>query len=841
MPYAVAAAATGAVLAGSTLMGKAAGGGGTWQAMLAPVQAGLMAPVQAARDWWVQYSALLARARELEAEDAAKAETAEGHAGGSRGRTGGGGGGGGRGGGGRGGRGGSGWRVSPLSAITNIREGWNDPSTRRLFREIREHTPWALVAVILLVSVGGSYIVIRRATLMAALFDTLQAAALKSGGAAGGEAAADGASGTQWATAMSILAAYIGLHLAEEAIDIASALLTDNLRKRIEVRARRTFYAAVLSQDVAFLDSQRTTDLQRHLGEAPQAVLDACLLPARLARYAFTFTAGLYSMFAVDWRLAVAAWLFRAPLSLNLAAFTNSIIALHWRLAEDLMSRAAFAASETLANVRFVQLHAAEELEARNYERLLLEGLTSTSTLAVVEKLIARVSGLLHLLWEVGSLAVAVALILSGTGLTIGVYNAFVTYQKAAVSAFEGVLHETARFQSSGRKCAMYFTVLDAQPSVLARSSAGGGGTSSAALVADAAAGAAASDGAAAGAAAGAGGAGASGAPTSSLTTSVGSGVSTTARVPAGDLELRDVCFRYPRTLGNSEAAGDALRGVNLTIRRGTTVAFCGASGSGKSTLFRLLTRFYDPTAGAISLGGTDLRELDARALRRTVVVVPQEVTLLNRSIADNITYGLDPEAPGFPDAAAIAAAARAAHIHDAIMAFPDGYATKVGDRGVRLSGGERQRIAIARAFVRDPAILLLDEVTAALDADAEAEVKAGIEALMAGRTVLIIAHRLHTVQSADVIAVLDHGTVIETGSHAALLARRGRYADLVARQQLLPLAALPAAAGAADAADAAPMPVSPFATSASAAGGAGTSSPLSTSSEEADGLLTER
>ncbi|MFG1656037.1 ABC transporter ATP-binding protein [Micromonospora chersina] len=237
-----------------------------------------------------------------------------------------------------------------------------------------------------------------------------------------------------------------------------------------------------------------------------------------------------------------------------------------------------------------------------------------------------------------------------------------------------------------------------------------------------------------------------------------------------GHLRFSDVTFSYP---GSDTAA---VAGVSLDVPAGTSLALVGETGSGKSTLAALISRLHDPDAGRITVDGIDLRDVRLADLAAVVGVVSQETYLLHATVRENLRYAK-------PDAtdADIEAAARAAQIHDLIAALPDGYDTVVGSRGHRFSGGEKQRLAIARTLLRDPRILVLDEATSALDTETERAVQRAFDELARGRTVVTIAHRLSTVRDADQIAVLDHGRIVESGTHDSLLGRAGRYASLAA------------------------------------------------------------
>ncbi len=247
--------------------------------------------------------------------------------------------------------------------------------------------------------------------------------------------------------------------------------------------------------------------------------------------------------------------------------------------------------------------------------------------------------------------------------------------------------------------------------------------------------------------------------------------------VPArGSVAFRDVGFVYPSRPGVS-----ALNGVSFAVEPGETVAIVGPSGAGKSTIFNLVLRFYDPQSGIVAVDGLSVADVDLAALRARLALVPQDVALFDDTLAENIRYGRSEASD--PD---VERAAEAAQAMDFIAALPQGFATRLGERGVTLSGGQRQRIALARAILKDAPILLLDEATSALDAESEGAVQAALQRLTQNRTTLVIAHRLATVQRADRILVMDQGRIVEEGRHSDLLHRGGLYTRLAERQLVL-------------------------------------------------------
>ena len=241
-----------------------------------------------------------------------------------------------------------------------------------------------------------------------------------------------------------------------------------------------------------------------------------------------------------------------------------------------------------------------------------------------------------------------------------------------------------------------------------------------------------------------------------------------------GDIEFKDVTFSY------ASSKGKALQGLNLRVAAGTSLAIVGATGSGKTTLVNLISRFYDPNSGQVLVDGCDVRQYDLSELRHQIGYVAQDNLLFSASIAENIAFGR----PGASQEE-IEEAAKRAQAHEFICKLPEGYKTKIGERGIGLSGGQRQRVAIARAFLLDPRVLILDDSMSAVDAETEKLLQTAVQEVMRGRTSILIAHRMSTVEHADQIIVLENGQLVESGPHTDLTRNQGYYQRVLELQRL--------------------------------------------------------
>jgi ABC-type multidrug transport system fused ATPase/permease subunit len=705
----------------------------------------LVHPLTSLRRWWGDYQALLARARALIEKDEKAAEIAAGPSSPKTAKqqrrekllT---------------------WRLSPFQALREIRATFDDPQSIRLVKETYKRTPLFLLVLVLVTTLVNSAIVLETVRVRGAIFDNLLAA---SGVKADG--VMTDAEQSAMNTVVGVLVKLFLLRIAEEVMDVVSIILTENLRAELEQRARVAFFQGVLSQSLNFVDGHTGAELANHITAAPLALYDVSLIPVRLLRYGTTFGGGLYAMLSLDWKLTVTAFLLRAPITLNISAHTHNLLALHFRVADDLITRSSNFMHECLSQIRLIQVHTAEAEESRQYAAYLEEGKKTASTLRVVEKMVARTSSFLNLLIELGTLATAAQRIVAGA-LTIGGFHSFKSYQHSTSIAFESLLHEAGRLKNTARKCGVFFAILDAHEA-RKKSEANGEAVAEKANAREAAL----LDGPASSENEGLRSRKGNTAiddsadnDSNGITREEGSDHDRSHRIQ-GQIVYKDVWFKYPnaRTPGSSsgnagsnslgngggldmlsfvsaptaihnengkdgdgkegEEADDkekkkanySLRGVSFTVEQGSYTAIVGTTGSGKSSACRLLLRLYEANKGQITIGGKPITSFSLHQLRRSIAFVDQEATLLNRTIRENLLLGIPEDE--HPPQEEIELVCSAACILDSIKGFPHGFDTVVGDRGLKLSSGERARIAIARAWLRNPSIVVADESTANL------------------------------------------------------------------------------------------------------------------------------
>ncbi len=486
--------------------------------------------------------------------------------------------------------------------------------------------------------------------------------------------------------------------------------------ERIVARLRQQLYASLVRQEVAFFDAHRTGELTNRLASDTSVVQSAATVNVSMAlRYALTATGSVGILFFISWRLTFVM-LALVPVATVGALFYGRFVRRLSRQVQDTLAQATEVATETLAGIRTVRAFAREDAENERYA----ERIEASFELARRRSFFSAGFGAVASFAGYGAIAAVLwyggVLLVEGR-LSMGELTAFLLYTFTVAFSIGALGSVWSDFMRAIGSTERVFELIDRAPCVR--------------------------------------------------------GGEVRLESVRGEVRFEGVDFDYP-----TRPDVPVLRAFDLTLAPGEVVALVGPSGGGKSTVAALISRFYDPGAGAIRLDGRDLRELDADWLRQQVGVVAQEPILFATTVRENIAYGR----PG-ATLAQVEEAARAAHAHDFVSALPEAYDTPVGERGVRLSGGQKQRVAIARALLEDPRVLVLDEATSALDAESEHLVKAALARLMVGRTTLVIAHRLSTVQSADRIVVIDDGGVVEQGPHEVLLATGGLYRQLVERQ----------------------------------------------------------
>jgi ABC transporter fused permease/ATP-binding protein len=487
--------------------------------------------------------------------------------------------------------------------------------------------------------------------------------------------------------------------------------------ERVVARVRDQLYQAILAQEVAFFDGERTGDLTNRLSADTGVLQSAVSSNVSMGlRNAVQLAGGVCLLVYTSPPLALLMLTVVPVIAIGAVTYGRRVRKLA-RGVQQALADSSAVAEESIGGLRTVRAFAAEPHEVTRYAAANARALELARQRARASATFMSATSL------AGYLAVALIfyygghLVLSGR-MTAGDLTSFLVYTLIVGFSMGALADIWADFMRAAGAAERVFEIIDRVP---AMSPVGG---------------------------------------------------ETHIHV-AGRVELAAVDFAYP-----TRPAMPVLRGMSLTLAPGEIVALVGPSGAGKSTVAALLQRFYDPQAGELRLDGHDLRTLDPAWLRRQIGTVAQEPILFSTTIADNIRYGR-------PDAtrAEIEAAARAANADTFVRAFPEGYDTLVGERGVQLSGGQKQRVAIARAVLKDPRLLVLDEATSALDAESEHLVKEALDRLMRGRTTLVIAHRLSTVRDADRVLVLEHGRVVESGRHDELVAQGGLYRKLVERQ----------------------------------------------------------
>ncbi|XP_032387920.1 mitochondrial potassium channel ATP-binding subunit [Etheostoma spectabile] len=513
----------------------------------------------------------------------------------------------------------------------------------------------------------------------------------------------------------------LGLYGIQGLLTTGYIILLSRVGERVAADMRKTLFASLLRQDVAFFDANKTGQLVNRLTADIQEFKSSFKLVISQGLRSITQTVGCFvSLYIISPKLT-GLTVVVLPCLVGAGALFGSFLRKLSRLAQDQVAKATGVADEALGNVRTVKAFAMEERELQLYAYEVDKSCEMNENLGVGIAVFQGMSNIVLNCIVLGTIFAGGTLMSSnemspGDLMSFLVASQTVQRSLASISILFG---QMVRGLSSGARVFEYLALVPTIP-------LSGGGRI----------------------------------PSNSLT---------------GRVDFMDISFSYPTRPGHQ-----ILTKFNLTLPPSKTVAIVGESGGGKSTVASLLERFYDPTSGVVMLDGLDIRKLDLSWLRGQVIgFINQEPVLFGSSIMDNIRFG-KPEATD----AEVIKAAKQANAHLFITGFPDGYNTVVGERGATLSGGQKQRIAIARALIKNPCILVLDEATSALDAESERVVQEALDRATSGRTVLIIAHRLSTVQGADLICVMSNGRIVEAGTHMELLSKGGLYSDLIRRQR---------------------------------------------------------
>jgi ATP-binding cassette subfamily B protein len=531
---------------------------------------------------------------------------------------------------------------------------------------------------------------------------------------------------------LSRLALLLGALAVVQGLAIAGRYILFSLAGERGVRrVRERLYASLLEQEVGFFDASRTGELVSRLGTDCATLQNLVSSQVSMTfRHAITAVGGVALLFHTSPRLTLVMLLVVPPVAIGAVWYGRKVRALA-RQYQDALGDASHVAEESLSAIRTVRNFVAEEAERARYGQAIAESYVAArrrawAGSAFVGAASAGVYAAIAAVLGYGGLLV------SRGALTPGALTAFLVYTLLIAMSLAQLAEQWAEAMRGLGAADRVFALMDRRPAMPLRGGA---------------------------------------IPGRPARTTGPAEVLLPTR--GARITFEHVRFAYP-----TRPDVQVLAGLDLEIGGGEVVALVGASGAGKSTVAALVSRLYDPVAGRVLLDGHDVRELDPAWLRGQIGVVPQEPVLFSASIEENVRYGR----PGASHEQVVAAC-RAAHADAFVTGFPEGYATKVGERGQQLSGGQRQRIAIARAVLKDPRVLLLDEATSALDAESEALVQDALEKLLVGRTALVIAHRLSTVTRADRVVVLEEGRVVESGAHATLMQRGGTYRRLVERQ----------------------------------------------------------
>lgn len=498
--------------------------------------------------------------------------------------------------------------------------------------------------------------------------------------------------------------------------------LFDLAGNRVVVELRKKLFNSLIEMEVGFFDGQKTGELSSRISVDVESIRD--LLTTQLAILVRTVgmsVGGVVMLFYLSWQLSTLL-LLAVPLSFLFGRWIGARLRITSRNLQQTMAESLDLAQESLTNVRQVQAFNRQHSIKTKYFDVSEKVLQTSIRQGFLGSVYQGCSGIINYTALIAILWTGGQLIISGE-MSAGELTSFVMYAGITTFAFTGIMGFWAALQSTEGASERVFKLMQRQPLQKRQ-----------------------------------------------LLQPI-----TEARI-TGDIQFEHISFRYPQRPNEL-----ALTDVSFSVKKGQRIAFVGASGAGKSTIASLLLGFYEPDNGDILFDGLPYNAYQRSAINEQIALVEQEPSLFSGSIADNIAFGA-PE--GQVTKVQIIEAARQAKAHDFIIQFDQGYDTEVGQNGVQLSGGQKQRIAIARAILRDPAILILDEASSALDADSEKQVQEALNHLMQGRTTLIIAHRLSTIINADIIVVMQKGKTVQTGHHLQLLQDdRGVYKNLIEKQ----------------------------------------------------------